>query len=317
MNILKTVVEPDFLSVIGFDGIDADSFIQWFHNNEATMESRLTETGAIKCRGVQIDSVETFQKIVHGISSKFLNYIDGNSPRTRLSGNVYTSTEYDKTQRITMHNELSYSAKWPGKLFFSCLTPAETGGETLVADSRLILKNMNAEIVNDIKRRGIAYIRNLHGGKGVGPSWQDTFETSEKKQLETYCDAYGIRYEWRDNDNVRLIQPSKGIICHRKTNEEVWFNQIDQFHPYQLGEEMYDAMQAIYETPEEFPMYVRYNDGKEITEDVVREILKTIDELTYAPQWEKNELLILDNELICHGRNPYSGDRKVLVAMSE
>lgn len=317
MNTFKLVNETSFPLEVDLGGLDPESFIALFRNNEEQIRSWLLQKGALKFKGLQIESVEIFQKIVDSISSKFLNYIDGNSPRTKLSGTVYTSTEYDKSQRITMHNELSYSAKWPNKLFFSCLTPAATGGETLLADSREVLKNLDQDIVSEIRKRGIIYIRNLHGGKGIGQSWQDTFETNDKEKVEEYCKAYSIEFEWREDDNLRLKQFSKGIIRHRETKEEVWFNQMDQFHPSQLGEETYEAMMTIYESPEEFPIYVTFGDGGEIDMGTIKRLMQKIEEITFFPPWQINELLIVDNELVCHGRNSFTGDRKVLVAMSE
>lgn len=317
MSAINIAARVDLPVKIQLNEMDPDAFIAYYTEHRNELEAQLTKKGAVKFQGVRIASLEVFQYIVDSISSKFLNYIDGNSPRTKLSGNVYTSTEYDQTQRITMHNELSYSAKWPNKLFFSCLLPAETGGETLLADSREILEKMNPGIVAEIEHRGITYIRNLHSGQGVGPSWQDTFETKDKKQLEAYCRSYGIDFEWGDRDSLRVKQFSKGIIKHRITGEKLWFNQVDQFHPCHLGQEMFETMQIMYDSPENFPMYVRFGDGKEISEELVREILATIDEVTIAPRWEKNELLIVDNELVSHGRNSYTGNRRVLVAMSE
>jgi alpha-ketoglutarate-dependent taurine dioxygenase len=303
--------------IVELGNMDPESFIAYYLENRVELEQKLHNAGAIKFRGVLIDSLEVFQRVVGSISTKFLNYIDGTSPRTKLSGGVYTSTEYDKTMRITMHNENSYSAKWPNKLFLSCLQPAETGGETLLADSREILKRMDKDIVEEIEARGITYIRNLHGGEGMGISWQQTFEINERKQLEEYCKAYSIQFEWREDNGVRLKQPSRGIIEHRESKERVWFNQIDQFHPYQLGEELYEALLTLCEAPEDFPTYVTFGDGKVISEDIIRSILKTTEEVTIAPPWSRNELLVIDNELVSHGRNPYTGDRKVLLSMSE
>jgi hypothetical protein len=303
--------------IIAVDEMSAETFILWYLENKVEIEKQLLDTGAIKFTGVQIDSLDTFQQIVNGISDKFLNYVDGNSPRTKLSGNVYTSTEYDPRQRITMHNELSYSAKWPNKLFFSCLQPAETGGETLIADSREILRVMNSSIVSEIEERGIMYIRNLHGGNGFGPSWQDTFETEDSKEVEAICRQYDIDFEWKGTERLKLLQRSKGIITHRKTGEKLWFNQIDQFHPCHLGSDILEALQIMYDAAEDYPMYIRFGDGKEISESFVKEILATIEQVTLAPVWEKNELLVVDNELVSHGRNAFTGARKVLVAMSE
>jgi alpha-ketoglutarate-dependent taurine dioxygenase len=303
--------------IIELPELTPDAFVSFYHDNKAEIEEQLARHGALKFRGVQIDSAETFQRITNAISSKFLNYIDGNSPRTKVTGTVYTSTEYDNTQRITMHNELSYSAKWPGKLFFTCIQPSETGGETLLADSREILNQMSDSIKTKISEKGIIYIRNLHGGTGMGPSWQDTFETDDPRQVEAYCDQYGIEYEWGDNDMLKVSQPSKGIIAHRNTGEKLWFNQLDQFHPLHIGEELLEALTTLYGSPDSFPMYVTFGDGTAIPDGMVKEIMDTIDQTIISPVWQKNELLIVDNEMVSHGRNPFTGERKVLVAMCE
>ncbi len=296
---------------------NGSQFIDYFRANEKEIEEWRLIHGAVKFKGVLIDTIDDFQSIVNGISDKFLNYIDGNSPRTKLTGNVYTSTEYDQSQKITMHNELSYSAKWPNKIYFSCIEPAETGGETFLADSRKILQAMNPAIVEEVEKKGINYIRNLHGGQGMGPSWQDTFETDDKNQLEAYCKSYNIDFAWKENGALKLIQSSKGIIKHDITGEKLWFNQIDQFHPSHLGDELYDIMQTLYDSVSDFPMYVEFGDHTSIGEEMVQEILATNNKLTVAPTWEKNEFLLVDNVLVCHGRNSYTGSRSVLVAMSK
>jgi len=315
--VLTTYTELGFLVIVELENLTADEFISFFRENNLGFEEQLQINGAIKFKGVQIDSIETFQHIISAIGTKFLDYIDGTSPRTKMLNNIYSSTEYNKSKKIAMHNELSYSAKWPGKLFFSCLQPADTGGETFLADSREMLRRMNSDIVAEIEERGITYIRNLPSENGMGVSWQKAFETSDRKQLEKYCSSYGIDIEWKNDDSVRLKQNSKGIITHRTSKERVWFNQIDQFHPCQLGEELYKALISIYDVPEEFPTYVRFGDGQPISEVIVKEIIKTSDEITIAPVWQRNELLIVDNELVSHGRNSYTGNRSVIVAMSE
>ncbi|ELR72278.1 SyrP-like protein [Fulvivirga imtechensis AK7] len=304
------------LKVIELGAVNSESFVSFYTANKDEVETLLRKRGAIKFTGVRIESKEDFQYIVDSIGEKFLNYIDGNSPRTKLSDKVYTSTEYNQDQKITMHNELSYSAKWPNRLFFSCIQPAESGGETLLADSREILQNMNPNIVRQVESKGVTYIRNLHAGQGIGPSWQDTFETESKEEVEKLCRKLSIEFEWSKYDEIRLRQSRKGIITHRTTGEKIWFNQIDQFHPCQLGDKLYKMLSVMYQLPDEYPTYVTYGDGSEIAESMVKEIIATIDKVTIAPKWNKNELLLVDNELVSHGRSPYTGNRSVLVAMS-
>ena len=38
---------------------------------------------------------------------------------------IYTSTDYPASQWIELHNEMSYSHNWPGKIYFFCATAAE------------------------------------------------------------------------------------------------------------------------------------------------------------------------------------------------
>ena len=53
------------------------------------------------------------------------------TPRTDLTDQVYTSTEYPAHLEVFLHNELSYAGWSPGRVFFCCLVPAETGGRHL------------------------------------------------------------------------------------------------------------------------------------------------------------------------------------------
>ena len=62
------------------------------------------------------------------------SYVGGDSPRTKLSSKIYTSTEYPADQQIVLHNEMSFSNNYPRYLFFYCELPSLQGGETPLAD---------------------------------------------------------------------------------------------------------------------------------------------------------------------------------------
>lgn len=297
--------------------ISVQQFIVWYQDNKKVLEDQLLQTGALLFRGVDISDVDRFETVMDAISSKFMAYVDGNSPRTKLSSKVYTSTEYDPAQPITMHNELSYSYKWPAKIFFCCTIPAESGGETPIADCRKVLAAMNPDLVAEIERKKILYIRNLNGGPGLGPSWQDTFETTSRAEVEAFCKEAAVAFQWKADGGLKLLQPSEGIVRHPVTGEKVWFNQIDQFHPSHLNQEMYETLMLMYNNQEdELPMYVSFGDGTKITKAVVEEVTTVMKKTAVAEPWQKGDLLMLDNVLTCHGRAPFKGNRKVLVSMS-
>ena len=66
---------------------------------------------------------------------------------------------------------------------------------------------------------------------------------------------------------------------------------------------------------ENLPYNTYYGDGSPIEDSVVEEIRNAYRHETVSFPWEKGDLLMMDNMLVAHGRNPFSGARKIVVAM--
>ena len=279
-------------------------------------KTQLTTTGAILFKSFDIDTPNKLQACVNAFPGGAINYSGGNSPRTNVHGQIYTSTEHPSQSMISLHNELSYAKQWPAYIFFCCAQPAEEGGHTIIANSRQILKDLPDEIKNTFKEKGVQYIRNLHGGFGAGPSWQDTFETSDQLVVEQHCKKNDILFEWGDKQKLKLIEKRPAIINHPELPVEVWFNQADQFHPSTNDPEVYEALMELYEDNlQSMPQYVCFNDGTDIPIEMLEEIRKVFDQNTVYFNWEKGDLLVLDNILSAHGRTPFKGERSILVSM--
>jgi alpha-ketoglutarate-dependent taurine dioxygenase len=307
--------DKSFPVTVTFCGGDENTFRQWFLENTTLFRQLLQHAGGILLKGLAIDSIVKFERLL-AVFPPLRDYVDGNSPRKKLSSKVYTSTEYDSSKSITLHNEFSYSHQYPSQIDFCCIHPATHGGETPVADGRKVLTRISKETVDKIEKHGVQYIRNLHSGDGIGPSWQSTFETADRRVVEEFCRSTNTRTEWTPGGGLRLVSDRPGIIRHPVTNERVWFSQIDQFHPLHLGEEYYQTLTMLYPNEEDLPAYVRFGDGTAIPPAVVDEIRAAMDREAVPTQWEKGDALVLDNILVSHGRKPFQGSRTVLVAMS-
>ncbi|GAA0555678.1 TauD/TfdA family dioxygenase [Chitinophaga japonensis] len=306
------------LSIRFEEGTPVEEFIAWYRTNKAWLDDSLLKSGAILVQGVAIDNVDKFQHVTQSLGTKFRDYLDGSYPRRNLKGHVYISTEYDAGYNITMHNELSYSAKWPSQLIFGCITPPGSGGETPLVDSRTVYKIMPPEILEEFERKQLRYIRNLHAGQGMGPSWKDTFGTDDKSVVEQHCTDIDIKYEWRDNDNLRLINIRPATRVHPVTGEKVWFNQADQYHPTHFPEEVYETLMLMADGVEEdLPLFVSFGDGTKIPEATIHEIIQTIDTAVVVRPWCKGDFVIVENMLVAHGRKAYTGDRQIVVSMVE
>lgn len=306
---LPLVVEPDV----------SDSREDLLHlslNQRESLHEELLQHGALLLRGFPASTAHELARFVRLFSGKELkNYVGGASPRIKICDGVYTSTEYSQQITLALHNELSYTYQWPEHLFFCCVTPAAKGGETSVGDSRAILKNIDPEVLRQFKSKKICYVRNLCNGQGSGFSWQDAFETTDRKVVESYCLRGGIDFRWREDGGLRLAEVRPATERHPLTNEEVWFNQADGFHPSTLDRATYDAL--VYEIKEEdFRLNSYFGDSTALDTGALAHIREVIRRETVPVTWQAGDILILDNMLAAHGRMPFTGSRKILLAMT-
>ncbi|MGW6916285.1 TauD/TfdA family dioxygenase [Kitasatospora sp. NPDC054939] len=243
-----------------------------------------------------------------------LAYVHGNSPRTKVGRNVYTSTEYPPEFTISMHNELSYAHRWPARLLFFCAVAAETGGATPVVDGGLWLSSLRDE-VREAFAGGVLYRQNLHGGRGLGKSWQATFETESRAEVEEFLASTEAECDWRRDGSLRISQHRPATTRHPVTGQEVWFNQADQWHPAGLGDDTAAALAKVLPA-DELPQSVTFADGGAIPAEYVHHIRDRGLESAVDVDWRQGDLLLIDNVLVGHGRRPFTGSRRVLVAMS-
>lgn len=243
-----------------------------------------------------------------------LAYVHGNSPRTKVGKNVYTSTEYPPEFTISMHNELSYAHSWPTRLLFFCERAPETEGATTVVDCHAWLASLDTS-VREAFREGVRYTQNLHSGLGFGKSWQDTFETEDRAAVEELLDGTGASWEWNAAGGLRTSYVRPATIRHPVTGQEVWFNQADQWHTATLDADTADALVSIMEE-DELPQSVTFADGSPIPDEYVVHVRDQGLDLAVDVAWRSGDLMVIDNVALAHGRRSFTGPRRVLVAMS-
>ena len=276
------------------------------------LDAILIENKALVFRGFHV-TPGNLEPIMDLLLPNRLAYVHGNSPRTKIGRNVYTSTEYPPELTISMHNELSYAVRWPSRLLFYCEVAAQHGGATPVVDAALWLESLDAT-VREAFRDGVRYQQNLHDGMGLGKSWQQTFETDSREEVEAFLTDTGATWAWTA-DGMRVSQVRPATTRHPVTGVEVWFNQSDQWHPAALDDETGRTLAQIM-SEDELPQSVRFADGGPIPAEYVIQVRDRGMDAAVDVDWHAGDLLLIDNVLVGHGRRPYGGPRRVLVAMS-
>jgi alpha-ketoglutarate-dependent taurine dioxygenase len=279
------------------------------------IERQLYGCGGILFRDFHLDGAVAFRSFAASFGHPLLAYEFGSTPRSQVSSGVYTSTEYPPHQSIPLHNEQAYTRDWPMKIWFYCQQPAQQGGETPIADSRLIHRDMPAVIRNRFAEKGVMYVRNY--GAGLDVDWRQVFGTDSKAEVEAYCAAHSIVCEWKDGDELRTRQVCQGIAVHPVTGDVVWFNQAHLFHVSSLAPDVRESLLDIVGDPLELPRNAFYGDGSPIDDETLTTVRGVLDRHKIVFPWQAGDVVMLDNMLTAHAREPFKGPRRVIVAMAQ
>ncbi|WP_051772352.1 TauD/TfdA family dioxygenase [Saccharothrix sp. NRRL B-16314] len=278
------------------------------------VRQRLREHGAVLLRGFDVGGVDGFDGVVRAVSGAPLTYAERSSPRSTIKGQIYTSTDYPPAEEIFLHNENSYQSAWPLTLFFHCMLPSQTLGATPLADVREVCRLIDPAVVADFERRGWMVVRNFTPGFGV--PWQEAFNTTDRAEVTAYCERAGVEAEWVGRDGLRTRARRAAVHVHPVTGERVWFNHLTFWHVTTLAAEVCEGLREVFDDID-LPTNTYYGDGEAIPDDVVAHLRDCYRTARTRFDWQFDDVLVVDNMLAAHGREPFTGPRRIAVAMAE
>jgi len=319
---------PYVISPKNCSEISLSDFKAWAEDHQNELKDLLTWQGAILLRGFPIDSADDFGTIVKAVIGRELNDYKGEGSRNRIAQGVYTSTKAPLKFKIPLHNELTCTQNPVDYICFYCdIAPEAGAGQTILARTEEVTTEMMKKqpIWDFFNGKSIKYI-SRHPPEGnffarINPThrtWQQVFETSDRNEVESICVQKGYDFKWNGDwlEIIRLAPAIRGPDQY--FDHPYWYNQAHLYHSNSRihgGWMNHLLANLLYIAPSTRAYDVEFEDGTPIPKKVVYEIYDTLDEKTIKFDWEKNDVLLLDNRRTLHGRAPCVGPRRILTAM--
>jgi hypothetical protein len=311
------------------------------------ISSVLQNQGYCICRKTGIrtkeDLVEDCEEIFDTIQgqnfnvSKFLNYSQGTDARSISDENqksvpvlgITESTSRDVF--IGYHCELAYTDVLPKIVSFSCINPGVNkhkqkypSGMTPISNQYALwkdLKNSAPKLAHNLQKYGIRYWRRYPSAEynvdSPFKTWQDSFGYKSKTEIESIVASLGYNFTWLENDELRLDYSKPAIIYHpcvdgveTFTNSMLGYNGI-----YFEGHKKYGDL--LDTNPKLLPLHTTLNDKNytEFTREELHLVFSLYHKHAIAFEWNKEDVLVIDNMWYAHGRTPVYGEGRDIVAL--
>jgi alpha-ketoglutarate-dependent taurine dioxygenase len=286
----------------------------WAAEYREALRAQVTEHGALVVRGLGLRDADQAGAVFARLAGALMTEREAFAPRDAHGPGLYSSTTWPANQPMCMHHELSYALEVPGLMLFACLTAPEQGGATAVADAEQVLRALPTGLTQRFEREGWLLTRTYNDE--IGASLAESFGTDDRAEIERYCRAHAIEFTWQADGSLHTEQRRSAVVRHPLTGRPCWFNQIAFLNEWTLAPEVREYLVDEYGA-DGLPFNTRYGDGTPIGEDVVQLLNTTYEAHTRREPWQAGDLLLVDNIRTAHSREPFTGERQVLVGMGE
>ena len=128
---------------------------EWAVEQKENIKTILSSAGAILFRGFLLKSNEDFIRFGGSFVQQWSPYVDRATKRSPVSGPVFTSTDTPPQFDIPLHNESSFTNRWPQTIFFFCHIASSVGGRTPIVDVRKVYQQIDPNVRDRIESEGV------------------------------------------------------------------------------------------------------------------------------------------------------------------
>ena len=205
---------------------------------------------------------------------------------------------------------------------FNCQRAAASQGETPLASFIELHDALPSAVTAELRDEKIRYRRQLIDREGglfqripqrvktsLALSWQEVSGCDDYVEASTRLRAEGYEVDERPNRGLETncVQPL--ISAHPVTGRLRWYlsDQITRQLPW------YQRLPRFL-LRERMGMEFSFESGRKRDQSLFELVHRTLEEIRFAFRWQPGDVLVLDNEQMSHGRNPFGGERLILTA---
>ena len=296
------------------EATDADlDAVAWATSQRDFIEQHLRKHAGILFRNFGLTTPQEFEAFAEAIQPGLYGSY-GDLPKKEGGRNTYRSTPYPERQMILYHNESSHLERWPRKQLFFCEFPSPVGGATPIVDCREMLRQLPSDVVEEFERKGLLYVRTFT--RNLDVSWRDFFKTDSKEEVEARLKEAGIEWQWLGDDELQTRTRCPAVVTHPVTGGRVFFNQVQLHHVSCLEPDVKEDLLGMV-GQERLPRNVYFGDGSVISDEMMKVVGEAYEACAVRFDWRRGDVVMVDNMLAAHARDPYEGPRKIVVAMGD
>jgi hypothetical protein len=293
---------------------DTKAATAWIEENRTAVRAALLRFGHLMIRGLHVVDAHAFAAVRDVLFHQHLEYRERSTPRSELADGVYSSTDMPAMHPIRLHNESSYVLNFPGVLLFGCVDAPDEGGATTVGDSREVLAKLDPGLVGRMREQGWTLLRNYQTGLSL--SWNEAYGIEDRDELEAYLQKNLIAWQWQPDGSLRTSQRRSAVVTHPQTGEPSWFNHVAFWNRHTMNPAFREVLISSYGA-DGLPYDTVYGDGEPFAAAEIEHLNEIYRQVERRESYRVSDLLLVDNVISAHGREPYRGSRRILVAMSE
>jgi len=187
------------------------------------VSGHLEACGAVLFRGFDVTTADDFEKIGLAVNPDLATRYPGGAPREKLAPHVWTASETPGRMPISSHCELSYIPKLrPNQILFCCLSAADEGGETPVANMHAVWDSLPKDLQSKILENDFQVVRQFPESKrrmfdvrrlaGPTTAWPDVLGSKDPDTVQADAEQDGVSLTfWSGGDEAPFLLWAKQL----------------------------------------------------------------------------------------------------------